>query len=324
MAYGLGLGLPFGTKIGPSPVFVSATIANVTPTVVMIVMDIAMDETYTATDEITLAGKTVSSVTVSGTDITVTVSVAFAYGDTPTVVYTKGTLTGATGGSVESFSETVTNNITHPLIINDGNTVGWFAYLENITKDGSDRVSAWGDKSGLAHHLLQAGADAIKPTITANGVLFDGTDDFMKGTFTYNQPEMIYVVVKQVTWTFNDEFFDGATDNTGLFGQIATTPGIKVYAGSFSGENNNLAVNTFGIVRILFNGATSKLQVNNTSATTGDFGTNNMGGITLATRGSQINLYGNVEYKEIILRKVADTAPNEAAIYAYLAAKYSI
>ena len=34
-----------------------------------------------------------------------------------------------------------------PSVLTDGNTVAWFDSSENITKDGSDFVSVWGDKS---------------------------------------------------------------------------------------------------------------------------------------------------------------------------------
>ena len=55
------------------------------------------------------------------------------------------------------------------------------ADLSSITKDGSDLVSQWSDKSGNANHFTTSGVN--RPTYsTYNGnaiVSFDGTDDFM-------------------------------------------------------------------------------------------------------------------------------------------------
>jgi hypothetical protein len=48
-----------------------------------------------------------------------------------------------------------------------------------------------------------------------------------------------------------------------------------------------------------------------------------MGGFTLGGL-SAWSLSSNIVVKECIVRKIADTSPNEAAIYAYLKAKYGL
>lgn len=212
---------------------------------------------------------------------------------------------------------------SYPAVLDDGNTVAWFDSAENITKDGSNLVSAWGDKSGLSHHLLQAGADAAKPLWSANGVLFDGTSDFMKcAAFTLVQPELIYMVFKQVTWTSADYIWDGNANLSGTLIQRTATPNFALYAGGYAADNANLALNTFGIIRALYSGAASKIIINETAPTTGTVtaGTS-MGGFTLGSR-SDGSSYSNIEVKEIIIRKIADTAPNEALIYEYLKKKF--
>ena len=100
-----------------------------------------------------------------------------------------------------------------PIILEDGNTVAWFDSTENITKDGSNFVSVWGDKSGLSHDLLQA-TGTNQPLWSAAGVLFDGVDNFMQtAPFTFNKPEQLYVVLRQVTWTANRDLWDGNLTN---------------------------------------------------------------------------------------------------------------
>jgi hypothetical protein len=212
----------------------------------------------------------------------------------------------------------------YPSILDDGNTVAWYDYQENITKDGANLVSVWGDKSGNSNDLLQA-VGTNQSLWTSNGVLFDGIDNFMKtAPFTLNQPESIYIVFKQKTWTASDRVFDANTASDGFLDQIGTTPNIRTFAGITSAENSNLPLDTYGIVRVLFNGVSSKLQVNETTAITGDFGANNLGGFTLGARATGASQFSDIEVKEIIIRKVADTTQNETTIYNYLANKYSI
>lgn len=211
-----------------------------------------------------------------------------------------------------------------PPILWDGNSVAWFDMAKNITKDGSNRISEWGDYSESGHPLLQAGADSIKPVLTADGVLFDGVDDYLKcASFTLNQPEFIYIVFRQLSWTRYEQIFDGNGNSTGYLMQDAATPDLKISAGTQSGVISP-TLNTFVIVRALFNGASSKLILNDGTPVTGNFGAANMMGFTLGVKGSASSGFSHCEVKEAIIRKIADTAPNEAAIYNYLKDKYSL
>ena len=218
--------------------------------------------------------------------------------------------------------------IIPPDILDDGNTVAWFdGAAEYMTKDGSNLVSAWNDRSGNSNNLLQAGADAIKPVWSANSVLFDGTDNFMKtASFTLNRPEMLYIVLKQVTWSANDDLWDGDAVNSMMARQITGTPGIGLYNGSFSVANNNLEVGVFGIIRAYYDaGANSSLQINETTKWVGDIGVvQNAAGFTLGSQADGTALWSNIQVKEIILRKIEDAVPNEQLIYNYLASKYCI
>jgi hypothetical protein len=315
-----------------APVFVSAAIAHATPTKVDITFDLALNESsIPATTDFALTGKTITNVAISGMVVTLTVSVTYDYGDVVTVGYTKpgaNMLKGLVGGGeVDTFSgESVTNNILYPVVIGDGNTVTFYdsQLLSTITKDGSNFVSRWNDRLLSGHDLFQS-TGSFQPLWSVDGILFDGIDNCMKATaFTLIQPEFIYMVVKQVTWTKYDYFFDGNTADSGIVYQgEGITPRINAGAGLYLGDNANLVLNTWGILRVLFNGASSKLIVNATTPTTGNCGTGNMGGFTLGSRAVGL-YYSNIHVKEIIIRKIADTSGDETAIYNYLAAKYGI
>ena len=212
-----------------------------------------------------------------------------------------------------------------PPILLDGNTVAWYdsQLLSTITKDGSDFVSVWADRLGSGHDLLQA-VGANQPLWSSNGILFDGVSEMMQTlTFTLNQPEFIYIVFKQVTWNLLDVVFDGFTNVSGRMAQRTSPTELNVYAGINSSDAGGLAINTLGIVRVLFNEASSKFIINDGTIISGDFGSLNMSGFTIGSKGDGSS-FSNIEVKEIIIRKVADGATDEANIYNYLSKKYGI
>jgi peptidoglycan/xylan/chitin deacetylase (PgdA/CDA1 family) len=209
----------------------------------------------------------------------------------------------------------------------DGYTWAWFdaSDLTTITKDGSDLVSKWNDKLGSGHDLKQT-TGSKQPKWDKDNLLFDGigqfmlTDDDITGLI---QPEFIYIVFKQVTWTVNDPIFDGTVTAYGELIQSSTTPGLKATAGTASSQKS-LPIETYGIVRVLFNGASSKLQINNLVPLNWNCGANNMGCFTLGTRGATTTNYSNIQVKEIIIRTKADIDSDETIIYNYLNYKNKI
>lgn len=207
----------------------------------------------------------------------------------------------------------------------DGETVGWYdsTALSTITKDASNFVSRWNDKLGSGHDLLQA-SGTNQPELRADGMFFDGIDNFFKtAPFAYEQPEYVYLVMKQITWSSLDAIFDGNTSTSGVLWQTGSSPNLSTFAGA--GVNNNqLALDTWGIVRVLFNGIPSLLQINANAPVTGNSGTSDMGGITMGSRGQADTRYAHMMVKEAIFRKAADSEANSNKIYNYLKSKYSL
>jgi len=207
---------------------------------------------------------------------------------------------------------------TYPTVLDDGNTVAWFDYTKGTTIVTG--VSKWEDQSGNGNDLLQA-ATGRQPSLTSDGVLFNGSTDFLKASsFTLEQPEFIYMLFRIVTWTLNTDVFDGNTAFSGELYMSATTPDIKVYAGMGSSANSNMVVGTFAVARVLINGASSKIQINDTTSVTGNFGAADMNGFTIGASGGG-SRYSNIEIKEAIIRKVADNSTDQSSIYNYLAKK---
>jgi len=219
------------------------------------------------------------------------------------------------------------NTRTIPSVLRDGNTVAWYDYneLSTITKDGDEHVTRWNDFLGSGNDLVTVGGT---PHWSANGILFDGTGDYLKtASWVLSQPQFFYMVIKQITWTDSDDIFDGFDNaNRVVFAQRTGTPNIAVYAlgGGFVADNVDLAINTWGIVRLLANGASSKIIIDANAPTTGDPGASGTNGLTLGCRFSCDTGWANIEVKEIIMRDVADAAGDEAIIYAYLKDKHGL
>jgi len=194
----------------------------------------------------------------------------------------------------------------------------WTRFNTGITVTGSG-VSQWDDQSGNGNHLKQA-TDANRMTKEADGsILGNGVDQFLKAdAFTFNQPEMIYALVRQVSWTDNDGVFDGNALNSGLLKQRATSPNIAAFAGGISNNNSDLTIGSYGVVIVGFNGASSFFSVNNGIGETFNAGSLNMGGFTLGAKGDA-SLPGNVQYKELVVLDEFHDAITQQRIINYLA-----
>lgn len=177
------------------------------------------------------------------------------------------------------------------------------------------------DRSGNSNALLQ-GTDAKRPALQGDGtILFNGTSHFLKcNAFTLVQPETIYLVFKQVSWTDADHICNGDSANVALF-QSGFTPRLSMFAGSSTGNNTNLAVGTYGVVAAVFNGASSLTQVNNTAPSTGNAGASNPGGFTLGANNGGGGAWSNIQFAEgIVFPQAHDAATRAMLISALLSA----
>ena len=329
-----GYGKDNRTPDPPLPVVSTATVEDANKDKIVITFDLDLDEeSIPVVSRFTPSGgKTVTNVAISGAVVTLTVDSEYAYGDTITVSYAipdGNYLQSLVGGKVASFTnQAVTNNIAPSVpatLADTSKTTAWYIAEETstITKDGSNRVSRWNDYNATGNDLICSDSDPYKPVWSADGI--NCNVQYMQGTFTLAQPEFMYVVMKVNAWASSKVYFDGKTTTRGQLRAGTGTPALDVWAsgGSSSGDNTNLAVNTFGIIRILLNGASSKFQINATAALTGNWGTAAMDGFTLGASGN-LGVFCNGQYKEIIIRKVADSSGDETDIYNYLKTKYSL
>ncbi len=155
-------------------------------------------------------------------------------------------------------------------------------------------------------------------------LLFDGAAHYMKtAPFTLNQPETVYLVAKQVSWTISDQMTDGDTSGTMRIFQDTTTPNLGLYAGSLAATNGNLAVGATGVICAQFNGANSLLQINQTAAVAGNAGASNAGGFTLGATAAPGN-YTNIQAYEALIYNVAHDAATRANVIRALMSKHGV
>jgi len=213
---------------------------------------------------------------------------------------------------------------TNAIVLLATNTWAWYDSqdLDTITKNESNIVSEWRDKNDSGNDLA-CGEEETMPVWSTDGVTGDGINDFLTtGEKILEQPEFIYALVRQDTWTAGDAIMDGGVSNTLRLNQNTETPNIRARVGDvFSDEDGNLAVGEWGIVRVLINGANSRVQVDDNDPVTVSFGDEDMNGLTLFARAVGGASWSNVTIKEMFIRTIVDSEQDETALYNYLMGK---
>ena len=217
-----------------------------------------------------------------------------------------------------------------PVILYDTNTIAWYdsTVVSSITKDAYDYVSIWADKLGSGHNLLQTNG-SYQPIYNSNsGINLDANNKLMSASFTYDQPQCIYSVVKVVTYSQYKVIF-GKVNAVSSIGPLLETDApnsvcIKTYEDAGGGTHISSGIPiTYGqyyIIRTTFD-TTSTLTVDNGSAVSVVSDNIGFGGLDLGRSNGRSVICA---VKEIICRKISDTTTNSDIIYAYLKAKYSL
>lgn len=209
--------------------------------------------------------------------------------------------------------------------------IAWYdsSDVSTITKDISNKVSQWNDKSGFDYHLTQS-VDISKPLYSVvNGIVFDGVNDYLLKSFgvTINQPITIFTVFKYTSTPTNNGrvVYDGYVSNLRqlLYLNEAANE-LRFYNGgiqpgySFSPPYSEI------ISTAVFNGSNSSLyENNNIKLLNKNLGNNGLNGIVVgAGFDFSAAMQGNI--KEIIIYNSALTSDQITNINNYLNQKYNI
>ena len=179
--------------------------------------------------------------------------------------------------------------------------------LESFCSGTNGFVTTWYDQSGNGNDATQSTASdqpqivSSGSVITENGepaVQFDGSDDNLySSTFSQNQPNTIFVILKQTRNDIGGETFLQSTGNTGLLFSFGTTK-YAIYTGiALQGDNVNTNQNLhYG----LYNGSSSQLQTNNGTVYSGDVSTGVWADLYLGSRNGT-SFHSAAKFQEIII-----------------------
>lgn len=181
----------------------------------------------------------------------------------------------------------------------------------NAWSAGNAFATTFYDQSGAGRNLLQATA-AKQPQIinAANSrpaLLFDGVNDNMRtAAFALPQPMSYNLVYRMVTSTADGRYvFDGLTTAEAILRRDGSVPfdnGMFAGASAPLGDNGvSMPVGTRGVVAGVFNGVSSRLEINAATVATftGNSGTQALTGLTLGSTGGQ-TVFTNLEAQEWI------------------------
>jgi hypothetical protein len=187
-----------------------------------------------------------------------------------------------------------------------GSPLTWYDASKLVGLSDNDPVASFTDQTSGNHHLVQAAADN-KPLYIASGqntlpvVRFDGLDDFLKVTVAMGATITMFIAMKQVSWTANDRFLACAGDTELVFYQPSSTPTIGINRGSTMSDNG-FSVGTFGLITLLFKGASSVIRLNGSEIDSGDSGDGSTTStIVLGSRASAASLFGNFDVGELVI-----------------------
>lgn len=194
----------------------------------------------------------------------------------------------------------------------------------------ADPVGAWDDGSANANHLLRVNNDARRPTLKLaikNGrpvVRFDGVDDHLLKAFTCNQPYTRFAIILHRDLQNNNHLMlDGATDDTSyLLFSAANT--LRMYGGVALNQPGVTSNDIWYIARSTFNGASSKIQLNAGTVTTGDAGAANLAGIQVGAQGMASVLACNFDLAELLVYNTALSDPDVVDVFTYLNGRWAV
>jgi hypothetical protein len=235
---------------------------------------------------------------------------------------------------VYAFDFIATSAWTAFAIQEDGGTAGTFSI-----KGGTTAIYLLGP---LAKWVIQpnqtiadAGTNGITGTLATgcNPILyrpmtcvwFDGSDDYMKApAFALSQPETVYFVGKQVTWTNGEGFYDGNANQTMLLYQSTSTPRVDAFAsGAGFNGGTGLTLQTSSVVSTVFNTSSSSNRINRSTASTGTVGSVAANGFLIGSNGSP-SAYANITVSEVLIRSASDGPYIQDRIIRYAGRKWGI
>lgn len=199
----------------------------------------------------------------------------------------------------------------------------WFD-ANQLNLADSTLVSTWTDSSGNGNNATAAGGN--RPTYKVNiknskpAVQFSGTNLMTTAAFgaALSQPSTVFLVGQAAGAS---TFMDGIIAGSRHLLDFNTGTTVRALAGS--GITSNATVAQFNYFTVIFNGASSSLQVNANTAVSGDTGANTLTGVTLGanfTPTASLNGY----IGEVLIYNALLSAAQITQVQNYIKAKWGL
>ena len=169
------------------------------------------------------------------------------------------------------------------------NLVAWYDAddLDTITKDGSNLVSQWDDKTGNGNNVSQS--TGSKQPLWVDGahnsrdtIRFDGSDDWLqRSTWVsglISDPFTYFIVCTMPTGTSGEKFLlDGGGGNRLIFGRDGTEYRMSTGV-DLKGSTSTTSLRQY---ELILNDGSSSISRNKSSIVSGDAGGGSPNGITM-------------------------------------------
>ena len=191
----------------------------------------------------------------------------------------------------------------------------------------SNSISQWSDKSGNGNHAIQS-TSTKQPTLVANKVVFDGTDDhIISSGLNVSQSYSFFIAGKtNNNSSGRDYLFDGVGSTQSHRSLIALDNGgkIQMWASSWANTNVNTPTSDF-VLSAVFNTSSSSLALNGTSVTGLSVGSYNLtNGITIGANHVANNDFLDGNIAEFIILDETSSAEKQRKVEGYLAHKWGL
>jgi len=202
----------------------------------------------------------------------------------------------------------------------DGNALAWY------DGDVGLSVASWLDQSGNGYTLTNTNnPTVISPAINGHdALLFNGTtQQAANTTIPTNVPTSVYFVLKVVSWVNGRRISQSTTATANLLWFAGASPNIQAFNNLTIDTSPNLAVGSYGIITVVWNGATSELRTGDNVAVAGDTGAGTGMGFTLANNNGG-GSHANIEVAYVIVRTGADSTAKQDKIINWLKSHFAL
>ena len=174
--------------------------------------------------------------------------------------------------------------------------IAWFdaTDISTITKDGSNLVSVWADKMGTSAYNLAQATSGDKPTWVDDDRNGRDVINFGAPAGAYMQTDFGLTLAQPYTivtaWVFaaNDStervgYDSNDSSNRAIFIKNSTASSWRIHAGADLSFTDATIPTNWGYSVGVFNGASSEIRINGSSAATGNAGSDSFTPMTVGT-----------------------------------------